>query len=317
MFGDDDTAFFVDNLVKSLAKYDHDKWYYVGSNSESYEQNEMYAFGMGFGGGGFAISYSLGRVLAGVLDSCLMRYPHLYGSDSRIYSCLLEVGVELTHEPGFHQIDVRGDLFGMLTSHPLSPLLSLHHFDAIEPIFPKMNQTQALEHLFKAANVDPARTLQQTVCYDRSNSITVSVAWGYAVQVYEANVLLPDLLPVQRTFRPWRRGKDISSSRYMFNTRAYPRDPCKRPAVYFLNSVTPFKSGVYTDYLRHNFGVCSKPEVIQNLESIRVFSHKLYLDPEQMKAPRRQCCSILSVSSNMLVVGIKQCGSDELISMQN
>lgn len=37
----------------------------------------------------------------------------------------------------------------------------------------------------------------------------------------------------------------------------------------------------------------------------------------QMKAPRRQCCSISSFSSNMLVVGIKQCGSDELISMQN
>lgn len=234
----------------------------------------------------------------------------------------------------------------MLTSHPLSPLLSLHHLDAIDPIFPKMNRIQALEHLFKAANVDPARTLQQTVCYDRFNSITVSVAWGYAIQVHEANVLLPDLLPVQRSFRPWRRGKNTSSSRYMFNTRDYFRDPCKRPAVYFLNSVTPFKSGVYTDYLRHSFGDCSKPDVIQNLESIRVFSHKLYLDPEQvilcwslcsclillpikcadcvllffssqMKAPRRYCCSILSVSSNMLDVGIEKCGSDELISMQN
>lgn len=170
----------------------------------------------------------------------------------------------------------------MLTSHPLSPLLSLHHFDAIDPIFPKMNRIQALEHLFKAANVDPARTLQQTVCYDRSNSLTVSVAWGYVVQVHETNVLLPDLLPVQRTFRPWRRGKNISSNRYMFNTRAYPRDPCKRPAVYFLNSVTLYKSGVFTDYIRHSFGVCSKPEVIQNLINIRVFSHKLYLDPEQV-----------------------------------
>lgn len=170
----------------------------------------------------------------------------------------------------------------MLTSHPLSPLLSLHHLDAIDPIFPKMDRTRALEHLFKAVNVDPARILQQTVCYDRSNSITVSVAWGYAVQVHEANVLLPDLLPVQRTFRPWRRGKNMSSSRYMFNTRAYFRDPCNRPAVYFFNSVTPSKSGVYTDYLKHNVGVCSKPDVIQNLKSIRVFSHQQYLDPEQV-----------------------------------
>ncbi|TYI94663.1 hypothetical protein E1A91_D02G220600v1 [Gossypium mustelinum] len=150
VFGDDDTVFVVDNLVKVLSKYDHDKWYYVGSNSESYEQNLKYSFDMAFGGGGFAISYSLGKVLARVLDSCLMRYAHLYGSDSRIWSCLVELGVGLTHEPGFHQVDVRGSIFGMLTAHPLSPLVSLHHLDAMDPIFPNMDRTRALEHLFKA-----------------------------------------------------------------------------------------------------------------------------------------------------------------------
>jgi hypothetical protein len=59
---------------------------------------------MGFGGGGFAISYSLAKVLARVLDSCLVRYAHLYGSDARIFSCLAELGVGLSHEPGFHQV---------------------------------------------------------------------------------------------------------------------------------------------------------------------------------------------------------------------
>ncbi|KAK4368457.1 hypothetical protein RND71_012249 [Anisodus tanguticus] len=33
IFGDDDTFFFVDNLVKTLEKYDHNEWYYIGSNS--------------------------------------------------------------------------------------------------------------------------------------------------------------------------------------------------------------------------------------------------------------------------------------------
>ena len=31
VFGDDDTVFFVDNLVKTLAKYDHDRWFYIGA----------------------------------------------------------------------------------------------------------------------------------------------------------------------------------------------------------------------------------------------------------------------------------------------
>lgn len=104
VFGDDDTVFFVDNLVKTLSKYDHERWYYVGSNSESYDQNVKYSFDMAFGGGGFAISSSLAKALAGVFDSCLMRYAHLYGSDSRVFSCLAELGVGLTHEPGFHQV---------------------------------------------------------------------------------------------------------------------------------------------------------------------------------------------------------------------
>lgn len=106
MFGDDDTVFFVDNLVKTLSKYDHNRWFYIGSCSESYEQNVMYSFNMAYGGGGFAISHSLARALARVLDSCLRRYGHLYGSDSRIYSCVAELGVELTHEPGFHQVRI-------------------------------------------------------------------------------------------------------------------------------------------------------------------------------------------------------------------
>nr|DAD23253.1 TPA_asm: hypothetical protein HUJ06_024716 [Nelumbo nucifera] len=104
VFGDDDTVFFPENLAMTLSRYDHNRWYYVGSNSESFEQNSKFSFDMAFGGGGFAISYPLARVLARVFDSCLVRYSHLYGSDSRIFSCLAELGVSLTYEPGFHQV---------------------------------------------------------------------------------------------------------------------------------------------------------------------------------------------------------------------
>lgn len=82
VFGDDDTLFFLDNLVKTLAKYGHNGGFYVGSNSEGLEQNSKYSFNMAFGGGGFTISYPLAKVLGMVLDSCLMRYSHLYGVDA-------------------------------------------------------------------------------------------------------------------------------------------------------------------------------------------------------------------------------------------
>ncbi|KAK8310976.1 hypothetical protein V6Z12_D02G220300 [Gossypium hirsutum] len=237
---------------------------------------------MAFGGGGFAISYSLGKVLARVLDSCLMRYAHLYGSDSRIWSCLVELGVGLTHEPGFHQVDVRGSIFGMLTAHPLSPLVSLHHLDAMDPIFPNMDRTRALEHLFKA------------------------------VKIYEGNQLLPDLLSVQKTFSPWKRGARVEDH-FMFNTREYPRNSCQRPLVFFLKSVASNKNVVWSNYTRHSDGKCLRPDAIKSLKEVTVVSPEL--DIEQMMAPRQQCCEISSSYDESMIINIKNCGVDELISM--
>ncbi|KAK6228926.1 hypothetical protein SCA6_017877, partial [Theobroma cacao] len=192
VFGDDDTMFFPENLAKTHSKYDYRLCYYVGAGSEIYEQKKVFSFGMAFGGAGFAISYPLAKVLAKVLNSCIDRYPHLYGSDSRVYSCLTELGVGLTREPGFHQFDVWGNAFRLLAAHPLTPLVSFHHIDQMDPIFPNMTRIKAMEHLLQVANVDSQRILQRTVCYDHWFSWTISVSWGYAVQVYGKHIYLPD-----------------------------------------------------------------------------------------------------------------------------
>ncbi|RXH89941.1 hypothetical protein DVH24_032298 [Malus domestica] len=76
---------------------------------------------------GFRYKSPLAKVPAKVFDSCLERYPHLYGSDSRISSCLAELGVGLTCKPNFHQNDIHGDMFGLVASHLVTPLVSLHH----------------------------------------------------------------------------------------------------------------------------------------------------------------------------------------------
>ena len=104
VLADDDTAFVLPNLVHTLRRYDHREPWYLGARSESAAQNAWHGFAMAYGGGGIAVSWPLARRLARVVDSCVLRYPHLYGSDARIYACLAELGVELTHEPGFHQV---------------------------------------------------------------------------------------------------------------------------------------------------------------------------------------------------------------------
>lgn len=104
MTGDDDTVFFVENVVRVLSKYDHNQYYYIGSSSESHVQNIFFSYAMAYGGGGFAISYPLAKELEKMQDRCIQRYPGLYGSDDRIQACMAELGVPLTKERGFHQV---------------------------------------------------------------------------------------------------------------------------------------------------------------------------------------------------------------------
>ncbi|KAI3980490.1 hypothetical protein MKX01_008907 [Papaver californicum] len=324
VFGDDDTVFFAENLAKTLSKYDHNLWYYIGSISETFIQNDndLSSFEMGYGGGGFAVSCSLAKVLAKVLDSCLHRYPHLYGSDARIYSCLAELGVALTHEVGFHQIDLRGDLFGLLASHPLAPLISLHHLDNADPIFPKKTRHQAVELLLKAATYDRNRIVQQSICYDKKFSRTVSISWGHAVQVFESNVLVRDLLQVRNTFKLWRKRRIPYSNLYMFNTREVDSDPCKRPTIFFLDSLSSTTSitddlVITSTYKSNGFDNCvEKKDLTKKMEEIRVHSHKLDLNIKQMQARRRQCCNVLpSPDDKVLDIAIRECGEEELAYM--
>uniref|UniRef100_A0A804JIB5 Uncharacterized protein n=1 Tax=Musa acuminata subsp. malaccensis TaxID=214687 RepID=A0A804JIB5_MUSAM len=236
VLGDDDTLFIPENLAGTLARYDWEQWYYVGAGSESVEQNAKHSFSMAFGGGGFAISYPLAKALARVLDSCLVRYAHLYGSDDRVFSCLAELGVGLTHEPGFHQ-------------------------------------------------------------------------------VFEGNQLLVDLLSLPQTFTPWRRGRNSSLIPYMLNTRELNKDPCKRPDIFFFESVALDKEKIQSNYTRHAFGNCQQNmSPAKDLKQIRVFSQQLRR--QSGLAIRRECCDVSQTSSETVMeINIRKCKDDELIAM--
>ncbi|KAF8669885.1 hypothetical protein HU200_051064 [Digitaria exilis] len=217
---------------------------------------------------------------------------------------------------GVGLIDLHGDISGLLRAHPLSPLVSLHHLDQVYPLYPGMDRTRAIQHFFRAANADPARILQQTVCYDSKRSLTVSIAWGYSVQVLKGNVLLPDLLAVQKTFVPWKRGRNATDV-YMFNTKHVPRDECKRGALFILKSISSGECKTETTYSRQPLRKCP-PDLIPlgNLNMIKVKAEKLRLIPG--KALRRHCCDIVPSSSDTTMdVNIRKCKDDELIAMHS
>ncbi|KAK9154357.1 hypothetical protein Sjap_001837 [Stephania japonica] len=309
VMGDDDTVFFAHNLVSVLSKYDHRQMYYVGGNSESVEQDVMHSYGMAFGGGGFAISYALAAELHNKLDGCIGRYSNLYGSDERIMACLSEIGVPLTPELGFHQVDIREDPYGLLAAHPLAPLVSLHHLDAVNPLFPTKTQLESLKKLISAYEADPGRTLQQSFCHDHKRNWSVSLSWAYTVQIYPYLMSARDLGIAFRTFKTWRSWSD---GPFTFNTRPISADPCVRPLVYFLDHVTNKKNNnnnnnnndheTLSTYRRHvadSSKFCERKDYHAALavNVVNVTAPKMERD-EWEKAPRRQCCEILNGNSS-------------------
>ncbi|XP_078149476.1 uncharacterized protein LOC144544798 [Carex rostrata] len=207
VIGDDGTVFFPENLVAMLNKYNHEDMYYIGSISESVEQTMQHSYSVAYGGAGFVVSRNIAAELAETMDGCLERSVSLYGGDERVQSCISELGVTLTIEPGFHQVDLQDDIYGLLAAHPVAPLLSLNHLGHVKPISPHWaTQVEAAKSLVDVSRHDPSRILQQTICYEQglSTNWSVSVSWGYSVQVYPQEVSPKELAKPLMTFRTWR-----------------------------------------------------------------------------------------------------------------
>ncbi|KAL1539615.1 hypothetical protein AAHA92_24074 [Salvia divinorum] len=317
VIGDDDSIFFVDNLVDVVARYDHRRHYYVGAPSEFYMSNVWFSFNQGFGGAGIVLSYPLAKALADDMDNCIKRHaPFLITADIIINACVGDLGVDLSPEHGLHQIDLRGDISGFLSSHPKSPLMSLHHLDMVEPLFPKMERVEALRHLMKAAAADESRTLQQTVCHERQKQWTISIAWGYSAHVYERVMPRSHLRSPVETFRAW-----IDSTRpppfYMFNTRPPTGDPCEAPHVFFLKDVAVNHSaaGIITTYERAaprpmNPCLWCGSQCPDILTLIRVFSPAT----KRIGKDRCECCDVIAGNGTTADVIFRECRSSEIIA---
>ncbi|KAK1321538.1 hypothetical protein QJS10_CPA03g01999 [Acorus calamus] len=308
VMGDDDTAFVADNLVRVLSKYDHTQFYYIGSLSESHLQNIYFSYNMAYGGGGFAVSYPLAVALEKMQDRCIMRYPGLYGSDDRMQACMAELGVPLTRHPGFHQYDVYGDLFGLLAAHPVAPMVSLHHLDVVEPVLPNLTRAEGLKRVFEGpVRLDSAAVMQQSICYDNRRKWTVSVSWGFAVQVVRGTLSAREMEMPPRTFLNWYRRADYKA--YAFNTRPFFRNVCQKPFLFYLSTAGMdggSSNRTVTEYGRHvgqKQSHCRwKMSDPSDVDRVVVYKRP---DPYMWdKSPRRNCCRVLPWNETTMSVDV-------------
>lgn len=151
----------------------------------------------------------------------------------------------------FFQYDVYGNLFGLLAAHPVAPLVSLHHLDVVEPIFPNVTRVQALQRLTVPMKLDSAGLMQQSICYDRSREWTVSVSWGFAVQIFRGVFSPREIEMPSRTFLNWYKKADYTA--YAFNTRPVSRNPCQKPFIFYLSNarLDHERNRTVSQYARH------------------------------------------------------------------
>ncbi|KAL4565495.1 hypothetical protein LXL04_029593 [Taraxacum kok-saghyz] len=304
VMGDDDTVFITDNLVRVLSKYDHNRFFYIGSSSESHIQNINFSYGMAYGGGGIAISYPLAVALEKMQDRCIQRYPQLYGSDDRLQACMAELGVPLTKVLGFHQYDVYGDLFGLLSAHPVTPLVSLHHLDLVDPFFPESTRIEALKHFMLPTRVDSAGLLQQSICYDDSRNWTIAVSWGYSVQVFTKIISPREVEKPSRTFLNWYR--DANYTGYPFNTRSFAG---QKVFKFYMTKVrlNAMKNETLSEYEQYPSGCRWNPVAVNTIV--------VYKKPDPQlwnRSPRRNCCRVLKVKKKRLFIDVGVCKEDEI-----
>ncbi|KAH0746598.1 hypothetical protein KY285_008255 [Solanum tuberosum] len=243
------------------------------------------------------------------------RYAFFRSADRTTMSCTADIGVNLSPLMGSHQIDLRGDLSGFLSSHPKSLLISLHHFDTVDPIFPSMDRAQSGYHLLNAAKYDQSRMLQQTICYKRSNNWTFSISWGYSAHIYE-NIMPRSLIqnPIE-TFKPW--GNITLPPHYIFDTRNFSWDPCETPHMYFFQSIekTP-QNKILTKYIRawpRGIGVCLYPGSYpaEYVNEIHVYS----TPTKRLQINRCECCDVIhKAGSFKAAVRYRECKLDEIIA---
>ncbi|XP_073158556.1 uncharacterized protein [Henckelia pumila] len=316
VMGDDDSIFFVDNIVDVLSTYDHTKYYYFGGQSEFILSNHWYSFSQGFGGAGFILSYPLAKVLAEDMENCLLRYRYTLkpAADLTAMSCIADIGVSLTPLKGLHQIDIRGDISGFLSSHPQFPLLSLHHFDFVDPLFPSMNRYESTRHLMAAAAADQSRMLQQTICYHRQNGWSLSISWGYSAHIYERIIPRGFLQFPLETFRPW--GRSPRPPHYMFNTRRPSDHPCEAPHVFFFQAVhkkTEHDHPLITTFTRA--WPRSLPACSGNTSAEFVYKILVHTPPtKRLEIDRSECCDILQIHDNKAEVKYRECMKNEIIA---
>lgn len=185
--GDDDTLWFIDNLLEILQQYNSSNIIYLGNTSDRNETIENHGNYYAYGGGGILLSKTLILHIANSSQLCLKKYKSMFGGDEIIGKCLTEFfKINLTLNEHFHQLDHAGDLEGFFQSG-INGLVSLHHLFTLWEPFPieHLNEEVDILNLISTAYRKlKGDFLKRFVRFNYRRKQTLLLTHGYSFSIY-------------------------------------------------------------------------------------------------------------------------------------
>jgi hypothetical protein len=198
--GDDDTVWFINNLLHTLQQYNSSKSIYLGDVSDRTRQIVHHGGFFAYGGGGVLLSRPLALLFAKKTQEC-RRFGA--GGDARIGKCVTVVlNTSLTKNNHFHQMDHAGDITGVMESG-IDGLVTLHHMFSTWKPFPKehtdkLNETMYL--LEVAYRTFDKRFLKRYVKFNYKTNRTLLLTMGYSFSLFNRILSHAELTLVESTW---------------------------------------------------------------------------------------------------------------------
>jgi hypothetical protein len=200
--GDDDTVWFINNLLYTLQQYNSLNKIYLGDYSDRTASIHRHGSYYAYGGGGILFSQPLAIQFAKHVHKC-KQFLNMYGGDEMIGKCVTQVlNINLTRNSNFHQMDNGGDVTGLLESG-LDRLVTLHHMFYLWRPFPdehsnKLNDTiHLLELAYKTFD---EKFLKRYVRFNYKTNQTVLVTMGYTFSVFSRILSDEELIGIEKTW---------------------------------------------------------------------------------------------------------------------
>jgi hypothetical protein len=200
--GDDDSVWFVNNLLHTLQQYNSTNSVYLGDISDKTRQISRHGDFFAYGGGGILLSRPLALLFAQHIQEC-KRFIHESARDAMIGKCVTEVlKVNLTKNKNFHQMDHIGDMTGLFESG-IDGLVTVHHMFSIWKPFPDghSNKTNETMYLLELAYTTFRKTfLKRYVRVNHETNQTLLLTTGYSFSLFDRILSHVELTQVENTW---------------------------------------------------------------------------------------------------------------------